>query len=319
MAALAFAHVNYVLSDEEIISREGRDFSFLLQPLGDPSDIAIILTAITAILVLYFSLKRSGNFNREALRIKKEAQTYYDLIPWMLRLGLGIALIGAGTSGALISPALAGFPNFSSPQILLGFLILSGFLLAPALWLAGFLFLTVILKDFYFIGGAEFLAAIISLLILNNSRPGIDHLLGLPFWPFFSGLEKFVPFVLRAGIGGAMMFLAVYEKFLNPRLSAAVAENFHLASVIPVSPEMWVLSAGLIEFTVGLFLLIGFQTRLTAAVAFLVLTVSFFYFQEQVYSHITLFGVLSALFITGGGVLSVDAGLLKKSTASVSR
>jgi len=82
--------------------------------------------------------------------------------------------------------------------------------------------------------------------------------------------------------------------------------NYDLTSIIPVSAPMWVLSAGLIELAIGLFLLIGFHTRLLAVITFLVLSLSFFYFREEVYSHITLFTVLYILFITGGGRISVD-------------
>jgi uncharacterized membrane protein YphA (DoxX/SURF4 family) len=103
-----------------------------------------------------------------------------------------------------------------------------------------------------------------------------------------------------------MMFLAVYEKFLNPHLSEIVVYNYHLTSIIPVISEMWVLSAGIIEFLVGLFLFLGFKTRLTSAIAFIVFSLSFFYFGEEVYSHVTLFSVLSVLFVTGGVKLSID-------------
>ena len=73
-----------------------------------------------------------------------------------------------------------------------------------------------------------------------------------------------------------------------------------MTAAIPVSGAMWVLSAGIIELAVGLLLIIGFRPRLVSAVAFLVLTASFFFFKEAVYSHITLFGTLSVVFASGG-------------------
>jgi uncharacterized membrane protein YphA (DoxX/SURF4 family) len=42
---------------------------------------------------------------------------------------------------------------------------------------------------------------------------------------------------------------------------------------------------------------------------------TFFFFKEEVYSHVTLFGVLSALFITGAGPWSLDGLLKRKSIA----
>ena len=115
-----------------------------------------------------------------------------------------------------------------------------------------------------------------------------------------------MPLILRFGVGFAMIFLAVYEKILNPHLSELVVTNFGLMNVVPVSPEMWVLSTGLIEFAVGLALILGLFTRISAGIAFIVLSLSFFYFGEDVASHITLFGTLSVLFITQGGAWSLD-------------
>jgi uncharacterized membrane protein YphA (DoxX/SURF4 family) len=69
---------------------------------------------------------------------------------------------------------------------------------------------------------------------------------------------------------------------------------------------MWVLSAGLIELAVGLALLLGWHTRTAAAIAFIVLSASFFYFSESVYSHVTLFATLSIIFILGAGSHGID-------------
>ena len=103
-----------------------------------------------------------------------------------------------------------------------------------------------------------------------------------------------------------MIYLALYEKIFNPNLSELIVRGFDLQSVVPVSVEMWILSAGLIEFAIGLLLIIGMFTRIVSAIAFIVLSLSFFYFGEDVASHITLFGILAVLFITEGGKVSID-------------
>jgi uncharacterized membrane protein YphA (DoxX/SURF4 family) len=63
---------------------------------------------------------------------------------------------------------------------------------------------------------------------------------------------------------------------------------------------------GMIELVVGVLLLIGFQVRLVSIITFTILIVTFFFFKEDVYSHVTLFGTLSVLMITGAGPLSLD-------------
>jgi len=300
------AHVGYVVPKDKIDKYAGPDFPFLYGALTEPINIFLIVGTIAVIAIIYFLLRKSSFFTNSITVVQAKAKSYLELTPWMMRLGLGIALIGAGTMNALISPILSDFPQFSFIQILLGFLLLSGFLLAPATLLVIFLFLFAILKNFYLFGNADFLALAIALFIIANPRPGLDDLLELPFFSPLKSLKEWTPLILRIGIGGAMMFLAVYEKFLNPHLSQLVVKNYQLTSIIPVSTEMWVLSAGLIEFTIGLMLLIGFQTRLAAVIAFSVLSLSFFYFHEAVYSHVTLFTILSILFVTGSGRFSID-------------
>jgi uncharacterized membrane protein YphA (DoxX/SURF4 family) len=232
-----------------------------------------------------------------------------ELLPWMLRLSLGIALIGSGTARAFISPILSDFPQFSFIQILLGFLLLIGFLLPLATLGTITLFIFALSHNIFLIGNADFLAAGIALLILANGKPGLDDLLGISFLSQFKKFRSYVPLVLRIGIGGAMIYLAVYEKFLQPHASALVVDYFNLKSVLPVSTALWVLGTGTIELIIGSALLLGFRTRIASAIAFIVLTLSFFYFGEDVYSHITLFGVLSLLFVTGGGKMSLDNGI----------
>lgn len=309
--ARSLAHVGYIVPKDEISNHAGSDFTFLFHALTEPINISLIIGTIVVVAAIYFFLRKNSFITKNIALVQARTESYFELTPWMMRLGLGIALIGTGTMNALISPILSDFPQFSFIQILLGFLLLSGFLLAPATLLIIFLFLFAILKNFYLFGNVDLLALAIALLIMAKPKPGVDDLLGLPFFSPLKSFQELVPLILRIGIGGAMLFLAVYEKFLNPHLSRLVVENYHLTSIIPVTTEMWVLSAGLIEFAVGFALLIGFQTRLVAAIAFLVLSLSFFYFHEAVYSHVTLFTTLSILFVTGGGKLSIDKFVTK--------
>lgn len=226
--------------------------------------------------------------------------------PWIMRCSLGIALIGAGVTHTVVSPVLQGYVDFSFIQILVGFFLVAGFMVIPSTLVAIGIYAFAFLQDWYILGNLDFLALAISLLILDNEKPGLDDLLGFPKISPFRFLKRYVPLVLRFGIGGAMMFLAVYEKILNPHISELIVNNFGLLNVINVSPEMWVLGAGIIEFVIGFTLFVGWFTRVSSAIAFVVLSLSFFYFGEDVASHITLFGNLAVLFITRGGIWSID-------------
>jgi uncharacterized membrane protein YphA (DoxX/SURF4 family) len=289
----------------------GTDFDFLLRALKNPFNVLLVFLTITIIFLIYFPSRISKPLMNYFARIEEKTKSYYELIPFMLRLGIGISLIGAGTEKVLISPILPISSPLPFLEILFGFLLLLGFLLTPTILLSIILFLFALSKNFYLFGNLEILAALIALLILSQPKPGIDDLFGIPTFTFLKSLKDYVNLILRIGIGGALMFLAVYEKFLNPHLSEAVVHDYRLTSIIPLTPEMWVLYAGIIEFLVGLFLFLGFRTRLTSAIVFVVITLSFFYFGEEVYSHATLFSVLSVLFVIGGGKISIDNVLLR--------
>jgi uncharacterized membrane protein YphA (DoxX/SURF4 family) len=311
-SSTAFAHVGYVLAEHDFQSATGHDWAFVLSPLFSAEYRWLIIGTALALVLTIFLLQRSKRIRLFERSCRDRALSYHDLIPWMLRLSAGIALLGAGTARALISPLLPEMYVYALAQTLIGFCLLAGFLVGP-MTIAGLaLFAIGLTHTFYLAGNADFAAALLALLMYADNRPGVDHIFGIRFFPNLSSLKKYVPLVLRVGLGGAMIFLAIYEKFLNPHTSEAIVRAFDLTSVIPVSPAMWVLGVGCIELVVGLCILLGFWTRLVALIAFLVLTLTFFYFGEDVYSHVTLFGVLSVLLTLGGGHLSLDEWLHKK-------
>lgn len=302
---ISLAHVGYVVSLEEIDSHSGTDTSFLLNALSDPYNIILALIVLAFFVLLYWIAHHNYFIEHYCHKIVTKLESYQEFIPWILRLSLGIALIGAGSAHSLISPLLPEMTGFALMQVVLGFMMLSGFMLTPVVLFTVILFLYALSQDVYLIGNIEFLFGSIALLVLGNDRPGLDDIFMIPNHAIES-LKKYVPLIIRIGLGGAMIYLALFEKLFNPHISELVVTKFNLTSAIAVSPEMWVFSAGLIELLVGLFLFIGYHTRLTSAIAFVVVTTTFFYFKEDVYSHVTLFGMLSVLFITGGGAMSVD-------------
>jgi uncharacterized membrane protein YphA (DoxX/SURF4 family) len=305
-ATKAHAHVRYLVDEQTAEQFSGTNFQFLLEAIKDPKNIALMFWTVAASIILIIAFAKVKLLKDKLKSISEKADTYLIFTPWMLRLALGIALIGSGASMNLISPALYGYESFATIQILLGFLVMAGFLVIPAVMAAIGIYVYALFQDVYILGNLDFLAVAIALLVLDNEKPGLDDLFGMPKISPFSKFKKFVPFILRIGIGGAMVYLALYEKIFNPNLSELIVIGFDLQKVVPVSVEMWVLSTGIIEFLIGLLLILGTFTRIVSSIAFIVLSLSFFYFGEDVASHITLFGILSVLFITEGGKLSID-------------
>lgn len=304
--SVTLAHVSYVMTPEELTEHAGADYHFLLQPFSDPLNWLAVCLTVCGLLGVVFACRRLP-FLRDRLRyFRGRARTYQEYLPAILRVCLGIALIGAGSQNALISPAVHNQPGFALIQVVLGFLVVTGFLLTPAM--IGSLALTIgaLISHPTLFDNLEIIAAIIAVLLLGQTRPGLDDLLGIPNFTSSDRLREYVPVVLRLGLGLALVIMAIGDKLINPHLFGYVIESHGFVQALPFSTGMWVASATIIELVLGLAIILGFQTRLASLLTFLVLSIFFFIFKEEVYAHVTLFGCLFTLLVTGGGVLSLD-------------
>ena len=304
---LAFAHVRYIATNAEQAQFSEIDFALLFSPLQEPKYVVMIIATLILVVLAYWFLDRNKYFHRWTEHMAHVGESYKKFIPWITRLSLGIILIGGATNGFLLSPVLdTPVAWMNIVQLIIGFFLMAGFMTGFSAVIALALFIFALTKDPYLIGSFDILGLILSLFALDSRRPGVDDIVGIPDFLHIKKLREYLPTVLRMGIGIAMAYLAVVEKILTPQLAAMVAENTGLVDVIPVSAMMWAFSAGIIELVVGLMLLVGFKTRLAAVAALFILSMSFFYFGEDVTSHVTLFGTLSAVFILGVGKLGID-------------
>ncbi|MEO7266467.1 MAG: DoxX family protein, partial [Candidatus Limnocylindria bacterium] len=123
--------------------------------------------------------------------------------------------------------------------------------------------------------------------------------------------DDLVPLLVRLGLGGAFLASGIADKLLIYDQALAAVDRYDLTSVVPVAPELWVVGAILIESALGLAILVGAFTRLSAIVGFIVLTLAMFALPDDpVIAHVALFGLSSALVILGGGRWSLDGTLL---------
>lgn len=299
------AHVAYVTNPESLTHSGGTDFTFLFSPLTNINNMMMILCFLLMIGATYYLGHNVPKLIKELSFIKKQLMSYSEYVPWILRLGLGIMLLGAGLHGVLISPVAPAVTDIAAVELIVGFSLLLGFLITPSLLIIIGFYLAGLIHNGYMFGSLEVLAAAISLFLLADNRPSFDNIVGIPML-FRNRLAKYVPLILRIGVGATFIFLAFYEKIFNPHFFSTVVQSFNLTSIIPVSSAMWTLSVGLIELLVGIFIIFGFKTRITSAIAFCVFITTFFFFKESVFSHVSIFAGLSALFILGGGIYSID-------------
>ncbi len=328
LAGRAAAHVRYVTPGGDPLAVA----EFLRAALTDPVNLALLAAggvSGVAVAAVYLRLRP---FQRDLAVFRDTMAGYRDLLPWLLRLSVGLPLVGAGFAGYYFSPAVTlGSPTFVRLfGIAVGFLLLFGFgtrlvaFVGLVGYLAGLAFEPTLLLAF------EYAPAFAAIALLGGGRPSADHVVSRladadtvysridPFYravavPFVERVDPYralVPVIVRIGLGISFVYLGITQKLMNPGNATAVVAKYNLTAVVPVSPELWVVGAGLTEAAVGTLLILGAFTRGASAVAFLLFTTTLFGLPDDpVLAHISLFGLASALLVTGAGRWSVDAWL----------
>lgn len=301
-----FAHVRYVLEENiDYHTLLGQNWGLLKSGINNSGFIVGTIVSLIIIGVI-IEMLHTKIFKSYFDKVKERLNSYHELVPWIIRLCLGIALIGAGTGHFLISPIMASSALIANIEILLGFLFLAGFLLVPATIATIIIYIIAITTDTYFLGNLDFLALAIGLLVFHSARPGVDDILGISLLKFIKIKRKYLDLILRIGVGTAMIYLGLFEKILNPLLAEHVVNQFSLTSIIPVTAATWTLATGIIETALGLIIMFGLFTRIAAIISIIVISITFFFFNEAVFSHVTLFGILSIIAVEGSSILSLD-------------
>jgi uncharacterized membrane protein YphA (DoxX/SURF4 family) len=317
------AHVDYVTSGPGD-AREA--LAFAVETLSDPFTAGLFLVGglAVALFVGGWLWRRPAIPDFAVLRATLAG--YRDLVPWMLRLAMGLPLVGAGFAGYFFSPVVA-VPGSRLVLILLGFLLLFGLATRVSAVTALLLYLAGLASDPALVLALEYVGGLAALVLIGGGRPSADHMLeqvaategtfynrvdpihrlAARFRAAADPYERYAPTVLRVGTGLTFAYLGVFEKLLDPGRAALVVGKYDLTAVVPVSEGAWILGAGLVELAVGLALVAGVLTRGTAALAFVVLTTTLFGLPDDpVLAHVTLFGLVSAVFTLGSGPLSFD-------------
>ena len=327
------AHIEYVRPDE---SQPVAVAQFLIDALTTPFIVAVLgggFLAIVAGLAAYLYLRP---FPADIAAFREIIADYEDLLPWLFRLSMGMPMIGAGFAGYFFSPAVE-LPYPTALRLFgisVGFLLLFG--LATRVVAVGTLalYLAVLPSEPGLLLAFEYVPGLLAVALLGGGRPSADAMIARmadddrtvysdfdPFYrrvavPFAERIEPYtalVPTLLRGGIGVAFIYLGISQKLLRPGEALAVVAKYNLTEVVPVAPELWVIGAGLTEALVGVMFILGAFTRGFSLVAFgLFVTTLFGLPDDPVVAHISLFGLVSALLITGAGPYSVDTWLKAK-------
>lgn len=333
LAVPATAHVDYVTDP---VGRSRDAVGFAIEVLSNPINAAMVAVATVGGVVALAAYLRYRPSVPDVEILRETLATYHDLVPWMLRLSVGLPLVGAGFQGYLFAPTVS-FDPAANPILRLvligvGFFVLFGMAtrIVTAVGLA--LYLWALVTEPAVVLALEYLPGFLAIFILGGGRPSADDMLQevaesdetlygrvdpvhyLKAW--LDGLtmpyRRFVPTILRVGMGTAFVYLGLVQKLGDPARTLQVVEKYDLTAVVPVDPGMWVLGAGVMEIVVGLALVVGLLTRASAATAFVLFTLTLFGLPDDpVLAHITLFGMASAIFTLGAGPFSLDERLAR--------
>jgi uncharacterized membrane protein YphA (DoxX/SURF4 family) len=316
------AHVDYVTEDEGSTSTV---VDLLTAVFSDPLNVFLLLGGGVGVTVATLGWLRYGDHLTDVTVTRRTLRSYQPYLGWLLRLSTGLPLMGAGFGGYFFSPVVS--VEVRLVQITIAFLLLFGLATRLAA-LAGLLTYFVGLATHFptLLLSSEYVAGFLGILVVGPGQPSADLLFrrlivtdGTILSRFRDvttvgdalsqmGVEKSVaPLLIRIFLGFNFVYLGVTEKWLDPGRALQVVEKYNLTAVAPISPEMWVFGAGLGELVVGLFILTGTFTRSAAGAGFVILTMTLFGLPDDpVLAHVTLFGLTSALLITGSGPVALD-------------
>lgn len=323
------AHVDYVTED----SGDPIDaVTFLVEVLSDPFNAVVFVVSgavVVAGIAAYLWVRPTI---RDVVVLREKLVSYGDLVPWMLRLSIGLPLVGAGFQGYLFAPTLPFDPGVNPLLRVLfigiGFCVLFGLAtrIVSAVGLLTFGWVLVAVDPGVVIA-MEYVPILLALLVVGGGRPSADDmLLAVASTPdtyygrvdpvhhlkaflddSMAPLREYVPTLLRVGMGVTFVYLGLIEKLADPGRGLLVVEKYDLTAVVPVDPGLWVVGAGVTEIVVGLALVAGFFTRGATAVSFVLFTTTLFGLPDDpVLAHVALFGLASAVFTLGSGPLSFD-------------
>ena len=313
-----FAHVDYVTDPDSSPDPIG----FLLQAIGQPGSLLLIGIGLVAILGAVLVWARWRPMERARMLLIERALGYREYLPWIVRLSVGLVLIGSGISRVRFLPTIESGGLFALLLTGTGFLLLLGFAVRPAALVALGAYVVTFITNPELVMMLDVAGALAVAAILGPGRPSLDDLLraAFPRGPGAraatenlgrGGYDDTVPLVVRLGLGGAFVASGIVDKLLIYDQALAAVDRYELTSVVPVAPELWVLGAILIETALGVAIIFGVFTRFSAVVGFAVLTLALFALPDDpVIAHVGLFGLSSVLVILGGGRWSLDRAFL---------
>lgn len=304
LPVVAFAHEVYVLSPEQfqqgMQSTEVNAFTALNEK-GNIETFLLIALGIIAVLALNFYFRRTkvGQF------LHNQIERLSVFGPIVVRIAISASIFFSAWYSSFLGPEipLSALPYGEVIRVVL-FIVSGLFLLGLFVEVAAFATLLVYIVAFLKFGPhlfsyLNYLGGLLTLMFLGSRFLSFDRLF-FGARQRFPKLKQYETAIVRVCYGLGIIYAAVVVKLLHPAVPLMVVTQYHMTDfhmLFPSDPLLVVLGATLSEIAIGIFIIFGFELRLTVLVSLFYITLSLFFFKEQVWPHFLLYGIsLNLLF-----------------------
>ena len=279
-------------------SAPGGDWGFFLSWL--PLTLALAVTLV-ALLWRLVALRLDG----PELRVLEPVGRLVPWVPRLLGIHLGVALLALAATGTFLSPAVPLHGPTGTVLLLgeaaLGIWMVTGVRVRPAAGLVLALgpVLGLVSGPMALLECAN-IAAVAAFLVV--APPGADR---YGASAHEAGTTRLALFVLRVGVGVALIALAFTEKFTNPLMAEHTLHEFPALDVfglvgIHLEPPTFVAVAGAVELLFGLLVISGALPQVAVLVAAVPFNATLLLFgQTELVGHLPVYGVFLALLAYG--------------------
>lgn len=327
---MLFSLINTASAHEAYVMKTGTFWSDIqssislhaFSALKDPSNLRV---TIVIVLCVWLALGLNFWFLRSSLgqTLTQKIEKLAWLGPHLIRYALALAFFFASTSGTFLGPELNAnlFPYaalIKTTLFIISIFVALG-LFTEIVALAGIIIYIIGFFVFgrYVFTYLNYFGELVVLLLFGLRTFSLDAKIFSPLQRF-PNFAKYENFIVRAFYGLALIYAAVTVKILHPEITVDVINTWHLNQyhwLFPHDPLLITLGAGIVEAVIGLFILIGFQTRLTVLVSLFYITLSLLFFRELVWPHLMLYGISLSLLVQPQ-VLALDNVFFKKKESS---
>ena len=151
----------------------------------------------------------------------------------------------------------------------------------------------------YMVSYLTYFGEAVCIFVFGGGYSLIEYIPGFIDKRKLESIEHKKYFVLRIAFGISLLYAAFYAKFLHGTLALDTVLRYHLTDYFHFPPEVVVLGAFMVELTVAIFYLAGFEVRFTSLIFLGFLTASLIFFGESVWPHIILIGTGIAMLMHG--------------------